>query len=134
MWSNKIKRGTPRMKVAVGNEKLMYSCAKVHSVADNNMEDDESHQEEEDDDSSKQEKADSERQSEDEKEEDKEYDDENLEEELQTLFNTTYAETKMKSSCSSLKYVFAYVYHGSRLSRSRWNVEIFYVSLYESVN
>jgi hypothetical protein len=41
------------------------------------------------------------------KEEDEEYDDKDLrEEELQTLFNTTYVESKMKSSRSSQKYVF----------------------------
>jgi hypothetical protein len=36
------------------------TCAKVHNVAYNNMEEDKSHREEEDDDSSKREKADSE--------------------------------------------------------------------------
>lgn len=49
-----------------------------------------------------------------------EYDDEDLrKEELQTLFNTTYTEFKIKSSCSSLKYVFDYMYHGSHLPQRR---------------
>jgi hypothetical protein len=72
LWFNKInheiKRGTPRKKVSIGNEKLMDSRTKVHGVAGNNMEDDESHQEEEDDNSFKQEKADNEWESKDEKE------------------------------------------------------------------
>jgi hypothetical protein len=28
----------------------------------------------------------------------------------------------MKSSCSSLKYMFDYIYHGSRLLQPRWKV------------
>jgi hypothetical protein len=61
---------------------------------------DQSHQEEEDDDSSKQEISDSECQPKDEREDDKEYYDEILwEEELPALFNTTYAESKLKSPC-----------------------------------
>jgi predicted RNA-binding protein with RPS1 domain len=98
-----------------------------------NLELDES-QQEEDDNSSKKEKADNEWQLEDKKEEDEEYDDDDLEEEeLHTLFNTTYTDSKMKSSCSSLKYVFDYIYHGSCLSRPRGNVEVFDVSLYKLV-
>jgi hypothetical protein len=82
---------------------------KVHNIAYNNME-----------------KADNEL--EHEKEEDKEYDDEDLgEEELQTLFNATYAESKVKSSYFSIKYMFDYIYHGSHISR-------FDMSLYELVN
>jgi hypothetical protein len=55
-----------------------------------------------------------------EKQEDEKYDDEYLmEEELQISFNTTYTESKMKSSCSRLKYMFDYIYHGSRIWRPR---------------
>jgi hypothetical protein len=87
----------------------MDNYAKVHNIAYNNME-----------------KADNEL--EHEKEEDKEYDDEDLgEEELPTLFNATYAESKVKSSYFSIKYMFDYIYHGSRISR-------FDMSLYELVN
>jgi hypothetical protein len=72
-----------------------------------------SQQEEEDDGSSIKLKVDGEWRPEDEKEEDKKYDGEDLrEEELQILFNTTYTESKMKSSFSRLKYVFHYIYHG----------------------
>jgi hypothetical protein len=52
-------------------------------------------------------KVDSEWQSADEKANDKKYNDEDLEgEELQKLFYTIYAESKMRSSCYFLKYVF----------------------------
>jgi hypothetical protein len=62
------------------------------------MELDESQREEGDDESLKKEKSDNEGQLEDKKEEDEEYSDEDLrKEELQTLFNATYAESKMKS-------------------------------------
>ena len=111
-----LQSGTTLKAKRIDVSVMMDNCAKVHSITDNNMKN-ESHQEEEDDDSSKQEKADSEWQPEDKKEEDKEYDDEDLgEEDLKTLFNTTNVESKMKSSYSSLKYVFDYIYHGSCLS------------------
>jgi hypothetical protein len=84
-----------------------------------NMELDESQREEGGDESLKKEKTDNEWQPEDEKEVDEEYDEDLRKEESQTLFNTTYAESKMKSSCSSLKYMFDYIYHGSRLLQPR---------------
>jgi hypothetical protein len=73
-----LRSGTTLEAKKINVSERVDNCVKVHSIANNNMEEDRSHQEKEDAGSSKQEKADNECQLQHEKEEDKEYDDEDL--------------------------------------------------------